>query len=192
MKIQSVSKEAFRTTEWSGGTTTEFFIYPPGADYKSRDFKARISSAYVADEHSKFTSLVGVTRYLVPLSKEITLNIQGENVNLSPYEIIKFSGEDEVESFGVCQDFNLMLKHAGGMMECVYATNRGVSINVKERTIVALYCYEGEARLVTKDKTEVDFDADRLLLMELDGMYNEESVQVFADHRHVIICHIEL
>lgn len=191
MKIQSVSKETFQTTEWSGGTTTEFFIYPPGSDYGSRNFKARISSAYVADERSEFTSLAGVTRYLIPLSREITLKIQGEDVTLSPYEVIKFSGEDAVESFGICQDFNLMLKNAGGMMECVYATDRGVSVSVKERTITAFYCYEGEARLVTEKGTEVTFDADRLILLEPDGTQNEETVELFADHRHVVICHIE-
>ncbi len=191
MKIQSVNKETFRTTEWSGGTTTELFIYPPGADYKNRDFKARISSAHVADERSKFTSLAGVTRYLVPLSREITLKIRGEDVSLSPYEVIKFSGEDEVESFGVCRDFNLMLKNAGGTMECVCATERGVRISVKERMIAALYCYEGEAKLVTEKGTGVTFDADKLILLEPDETQNEETAELFADHGHVVICHIE-
>ncbi|MGN0152568.1 MAG: HutD family protein [Wujia sp.] len=190
MKIRSVSKEEFQTTEWSGGTTTEFFIYPPGSDYKNRNFRARISSAYVADEWSKFTSLTGVTRYLAPLSQEITLKIQGEDVTLSPYEVIKFSGEDMVESYGVCRDFNLMLKDCGGTMECVCATARGVRVQVAERTIVALYCYEGKARLATEDGKEVDFDADQLILLENDSAMKEETVKLLADHQHIIICHI--
>lgn len=191
MKIQSASKETFQTTEWSGGTTTEFFIYPPGSDYRSRNFKARISSAYVADERSVFTSLAGVTRYLVPLSREITLKIQGEDVSLSPYEVIKFSGEDAVESFGVCRDFNLMLKNAGGTMECVCATRRGVRVSVRERTLTALYCYEGEARLVTASGAETAFDADKLVLLEAEHTQKEETAELFADCRHVVICHIE-
>ena len=57
MKIRSVNKDDFKTTRWSGGTTTEFFIYPTGADYQKRKFAARISSAVIEDEYSKFTEL---------------------------------------------------------------------------------------------------------------------------------------
>lgn len=191
MKIQSVSKDEFRTTDWSGGTTTEFYIYPEGSDYRERKFKARISSALVTEEQSTFTKLTDVTRYLVPLSEEITLCIRGENVRLSPYEVIRFSGEDAVESYGTCQDFNLMLKNTDGMMESVYATERGMRITVNPGYIAACYCYEGEAMLVTEDNQEIRFASDQLVLLKTDSL-KEEIIKLYADHKHVIICHIAM
>lgn len=56
--------EDFVTSKWSGGSTTELYIYPPQAVYREGNFKCRISSATVEVEKSDFTSLPGVKRYL--------------------------------------------------------------------------------------------------------------------------------
>ena len=139
MKIRSVNKDDFKTTRWSGGTTTEFFIYPPGADYQKRKFAARISSAVIEDEYSKFTELPGVTRYLALLSGETDLVANGEKIVLDPYEIVKFSGTDVVESYGTCRDFNLMLKGVNGSMDCVRVGNIQTDFYIPCNMMVVIY-----------------------------------------------------
>ena len=42
--------EDFVTSKWSGGSTTELYIYPPQAVYREGNFKCRISSATVEVE----------------------------------------------------------------------------------------------------------------------------------------------
>ena len=59
--------EQYQTSVWSGGTTTQFFIYPEDGDYKAGSFQVRISSATVELLKSSFTSLPGVKRYLMRL-----------------------------------------------------------------------------------------------------------------------------
>ena len=62
MDIRHLTPADYRTSCWSGGTTTEIFIWPEDADYAARRFAVRISSATVELEESDFTALPGVTR----------------------------------------------------------------------------------------------------------------------------------
>ena len=54
MIIRHLTAADFRTSAWSGGTTTELFLYPEGGSYAARDFLFRISSATVDLEESDF------------------------------------------------------------------------------------------------------------------------------------------
>lgn len=191
MKIQSVNKEKFVTTEWSGGTTTEYFIYPEGSSYKDRRFAARISSAVMEVEYSCFTELAGVTRYLAPLSDEVKLKIDGEEVNLDPYEIIKFSGSDKVESFGTCRDFNLMLKGINGSMDCVHATKSGVNIKTPHNMIVAVYSYKPASLLLSNGRI-YELDENALFLLYNENEKKEETFKISSDvNSSVLVCKFE-
>lgn len=53
---QDVSKEDYPVSNWSGGKTTQLFIYPENSEYAKRNFLFRISSATVDCERSEFTS----------------------------------------------------------------------------------------------------------------------------------------
>lgn len=119
MKLEKIPKECFKTTKWSGGTTTEFFIYPKGADYAERNFEVRISSATVDDESSIFTSLPGVFRSLMILEGIMELDINGTKTKLSPYEHIEFSGDDKTISFGKAKDFNLMTRSSESYIDII-------------------------------------------------------------------------
>lgn len=111
--------EDFVTSKWSGGSTTELYIYPPQAVYREGNFKCRISSATVEVEKSDFTSLPGVKRYLSIFSGELKMVHGGEKeVILKPYEVDCFDGGDSTVSYGKVVDFNLMLKNgADGEMQ---------------------------------------------------------------------------
>lgn len=118
MKIFHLKQEDFVTSCWSGGTTTQLLIWPQGADYASRQFQVRISSAVVALEESDFTPLPGVERFITPLAGGFTLTHPGKApVVMGPLDApYRFSGEEDTHCVGMATDFNLMLKGVSGEM----------------------------------------------------------------------------
>lgn len=119
-EIYAVKKqEEFKTSLWSGGSTTELYIYPEDAIYKEGNFQCRVSSATVEVERSDFTSLPGVKRYLSIFHGHLDMiHGEGEKVSLEPFQVDCFDGGVPTVSFGQVVDFNLMLKNgADGKME---------------------------------------------------------------------------
>ncbi len=121
MKITHLKKEDYKTSAWSGGTTTQLYIYPQDGDYAARRFQVRISSAAVDLEESDFTALPGVDRWITPLMGGFTLTHPGcAPVVMGPMsQPYHFSGGIETHCVGKALDFNLMLKDAEGRMEIV-------------------------------------------------------------------------
>lgn len=119
MDIRHLTQQDYKTSQWSGGTTTEVFIWPQGASYAAREFQCRISSATVELEESDFTPLPGVMRYIVPLQGGFTLTHPGKSpVVMGPLtEPYRFSGEIATHCVGRATDFNLMLKGVEGKMD---------------------------------------------------------------------------
>ncbi len=118
MKIQHLTKKDYKTSTWSGGTTTELFLYPESGDYARRDFLFRISSATVDLEESDFTRLPGVQRYITPLQGAFTLTHPGSDpVHLTPLSApYPFPGDIPTHCVGKATDFNLMLQGCHGHM----------------------------------------------------------------------------
>ena len=118
MKILHLTEKDYKVGLWSGGSTTELFIWPEGADYGKREFALRVSSARVDLEESDFTPLTGVTRYITPLTGGFTLTHPGcAPVVMGPLaEPYRFSGEIQTYCVGKATDFNLMLKGTDGEM----------------------------------------------------------------------------
>ncbi|WP_346873980.1 HutD family protein [Clostridium sp. UBA5988] len=109
-KIEIITKDKIKTSNWSGGTTNEIYIYPKDSNYKDLNFKWRISSATVELEHSTFTNLPKVYRYITTLEGSMDLcHNKGPLIHLEPFEVHGFSGDVNTESFGTVTDFNLMI-----------------------------------------------------------------------------------
>ena len=119
MQIRHLNSEHYKVSQWSGGTTTEVFIWPEGANYATRELSLRISSATVDLEESDFTPLPGVIRYIVPLQGGFTLTHPGEaSVVMAPLSApYRFSGGIATHCVGRATDFNLMLKGVEGEMD---------------------------------------------------------------------------
>lgn len=119
MDIRHLTREDYKVSQWSGGTTTEVFIWPEGANYATREFSVRISSATVELEESDFTPLPGVERYIVPLQGGFTLTHPGRApVVMAPLDTpYRFSGGIDTHCVGKATDFNLMLKGTEGVMD---------------------------------------------------------------------------
>lgn len=119
MIIRHLTAADFRSSTWSGGTTTELYLYPEHGSYAARDFLFRISSATVDLEESDFTPLPDVERYITPLSGSFTLT----HPNMPPVVLpalgapYGFSGGIATHCVGKATDFNLMLKGCDGVMQ---------------------------------------------------------------------------
>lgn len=118
MRILHLTQKDYKTSCWSGGTTTELFIWPAGADYSQREFSLRISSATVELPESDFTPLSGVERWITPISGGFTLTHPGKAPVVMPPLAVPycFSGAEATHCVGKATDFNLMLKGVSGEM----------------------------------------------------------------------------
>ncbi|WP_346868918.1 HutD family protein, partial [Clostridium sp. UBA5119] len=109
-KTEIITKDKIKTSSWSGGTTNEIYIYPKDSNYMELNFKWRISSATVELEHSTFTNVPKIYRYITTLEGSMDLcHNKGPLIHLEPFEVHGFSGDVNTESFGTVRDFNLMI-----------------------------------------------------------------------------------
>lgn len=117
-----IKEDDYITTEWSGGKTTQLFIYPEDSNYKELNFKFRLSSATVELDKSEFTKLEGIDRFITPLDNELKLTHNHKDyINLKPFEVYKFDGGINTTSYGKVRDFNLMLMNGvKGKLESAY------------------------------------------------------------------------
>lgn len=110
MEYQIIRQADCHTGHWSGGSTTELFLWPQGTCYVTRDFSVRASTATVEADTSVFTPLPGYTRLLMTVRGEMRLEIEGrEDVQLPPWQSVRFDGGVKTCSFGRCVDFGVML-----------------------------------------------------------------------------------
>lgn len=133
MQYRIIKPEEFVTGVWSGGTTTQLAIYPPGASYADRNFIFRLSSATVDTEQSEFTHLPDYDRWLMIFEGSARLVHSSEReVTINPYKYDAFDGGISTVSFGRVTDYNLMLRKGGtGYMKAI-----GLDENIKEIRIM--------------------------------------------------------
>ena len=138
MKIEYYTKDNFHTSTWKGGKTTELFILPERASYKERNFIARLSSATIEISSSEFTMLNGIKRFITPITHPFLLesNIK-KTFLLKPFEVYEFSGDEKTCSYGMSQDFNLMIdsKKADAWMKAI-KNKKEIVINVENISLL--------------------------------------------------------
>lgn len=164
-KISIKKSDEFLTSTWSGGTTTQLYIYPEDGNYGKREFQVRISSATVDVVKSEFTSLPKVKRYLMIFEGHLDL-IHGVNtrVELEPYEVDEFDGGIPTVSYGKVVDFNLMLKDgADGVMETAQLEGGEEKIIEREKDYNLLCIYVKEGKMQIKDQ---EINAGELAVIE--------------------------
>ena len=125
-----LTPDDYRTTRWSGGTTTELAISPRDAVYADRNFLWRVSSALVEDETSDFTPLPNYDRLIATLEGSIILRHNGgDPITLQPYQVHAFDGGAQTACTGSCRDFNLMLRKgcAEGSLKAVRLTEEAAA-----------------------------------------------------------------
>lgn len=178
--IKIVKKELQKTSEWSGGTTTELYIYPEGSDYKKRDFLWRLSSATVNLEESTFTHLPEVQRIIMVLEGEMKLKHEGHyTVDLTPFKQDTFDGSFTTKSFGKVKDFNLMMKEGckGKIKALDFSNDLEIDIKNHEiKTAEAFYSLSDDVEIIINDKEKVCLNKNDLMLINIDN--NLETIHL--------------
>jgi environmental stress-induced protein Ves len=175
--IEVIRKNEHKTSGWSGGTTTELYIYPKDSLYSHRNFKWRLSSAKVEIEQSTFTSLPAISRLIMVIEGELLLQHEGHhNIVLKAFEQDSFSGEWTTTSFGKVTDFNLMTaQDYKGKLESILV-NRGEfkdilfqnNINDAEKfheITEAFYIVKGDVKIVTEAREKINLKEGDLALV---------------------------
>ena len=138
MKIEYYTKDNFNTSLWQGGKTTELLILPKDSSYKERNFVARLSSATIETSSSEFTILDGIKRFITPITHPFLLesNIK-KTFLLKPFEVYEFQGDEKTYSYGMSQDFNLMLKmeKADGWMKTI-EDKKEIIVDMENETLL--------------------------------------------------------
>ena len=168
MEYQIIASENFQPKRWSGGTTTELFIFPPTADYEKRNFQFRLSTAKVETEKSDFTSLPGISRKLMILFGKIAINHEGHySRQLDKYDLDEFEGDWKTSSVGKCTDFNLMMtgKTSGELSAMAIKEKQHISYNIKENCDwLFMYLYSGKVSIEINHKTAILNKGDLLVV----------------------------
>lgn len=154
--IRKLTKDDYRVSTWSGGTTAQLAIYPETEEYADRNFLWRISSATVDLPESDYTALPDYDRFITPLNGQMILTHDGgSETDVKPLTIHEFDGAAATHCVGVCTDFNLMLRKekAQGFMQAVTLdSENGILIEplTKEQTML-FYVVSGTAFLKDED-----------------------------------------
>lgn len=179
--IEIIKDNKHKTNKWSGGTTTELYIYPESSQYDNRNFKWRLSSAKVQVEKSTFTSLPGVSRLIMVLEGELILEHVGHhNAVLKVFEQDSFSGEWTTISFGKVTDFNLMtssgytgeleaISFNGGEVKDILLRNNVNDVGAFYQITEAFYIAEGYIEIDTGLKEKIWLSKGDLIVVSRTG-----------------------
>ncbi len=143
--MQIIRKADLQTSNWSGGTTSELFIFPTTSNYKELNFDFRLSRATIEIEESVFTPLPNVKRQLMLLDGELEL-IHGEHhtKKLKPLQFDVFSGDWHTKSIGKATDFNLMtIGNTDGTFSVIKAKNKEFHSYKINHDFTVFYIAEG-------------------------------------------------
>lgn len=183
--MQIIPFEELKTSSWSGGTTTELFIFPRSANYKKMDWDFRISTATIEVETSTFTALPGVKRILMVLNGTLELEHKGQYATiLEAFERDTFLGDWETISGGLAEDFNLMIRKAdlnGFVRHIQLSKKKSLTLQTEKHGFI--YIYKGtlalneEIQLTSGDSIYFDHTEE----VQLTGISNALLIYVLIE-----------
>lgn len=161
MKI--IHKDEYKISSWSGGKTTELYIYPEDKKYSDRDFEYRLSSATVEVEKSIFTKLTNYNRILMILDGSLEFFNEDLEKTVDKFEQVSFDGGTNTTTIGKVTDFNVMLKKNSCYTSEVVYTSLAKSDNfvlndIADNEKIIIYIYNGSVN-VNSEQTIQEKDA---------------------------------
>lgn len=182
--IKIIKKEDLNTNEWSGGTTTQLYIYPENSSYKERNFLFRVSTATVDIEESHFTKLPGISRCIMPLNGEMILSHKGHhNISLKEYEIDSFEGDWDTISKGKVKDFNLMTNKGteGSLDSCIlYAKDEYSTERLDKESVATIYIQKGEIKIEVNNEKILLSEGD-FVIFHKEGDKPSDNIIITSD-----------
>lgn len=148
-----------KSTTWSGGTTTQLFLFPEHSSYEQRNFDWRISTATIESDHSTFTTM-NYKRKLLMLDKDVFLKHENqETMLLSRLEVHAFDGNIPTYAKGKGRDFNVIYKKEYVAEVIPYEVKGKMELKkiLKEKDYFSVYCISGRISIsFEQDKVELE------------------------------------
>jgi Uncharacterized protein conserved in bacteria len=189
VKINKITSDMSKTTNWLGGKTTELFIYPQNTDYVKRNFEIRLSTATIDIEESDFTKLPGIHRILMVSEGNISLHFnENDMVKLQSWEFAEFEGDWNTKSKGKGKDINLMISDLwNANMNYIPLSNSSVDFNQTEDMKI-IYCVTGETTINFENEAFY-LQQGELLHIERESKNEKISFTIFSKNQaDLIMC----
>ena len=172
MKITTFYGNTQEVATWSGGTTTELFIYPDGATYAEKNFDFRISTADVIAATSTFSAFPGYHRRFMVLRGEIEITHKDQYTKkLNELEQDAFSGDWETSAVGRCMDFNLICSPKAKGKIKAHSLDKGARLELKRNdSFLFIYTVVGSIEVIIDEKTYSLGSTDFLIIREPDDV----------------------
>lgn len=175
MNIKIISKNDITPSIWDGGKTYEYVISPADSTYAARDFDFRISSASIEQTPSNFTNFQGYQRYLVMLDNGLKIKRNGIEEAYSKNEIFEFNSADDIQSFSLGTDFNLMVKKEGRPFTVEVKTLNG---DLESSLIFVFALHKANLKI---NQQAYDLNVNDLVLIE-----NEEKLSLRSNQDLIV------
>lgn len=146
--ITQIPEENLLTTKWSGGQTTQLFIWPLNSSFSDRTFDLRISTATVEVEESTFTSLPSYHRVLMILNGTLEITHQHQYTKkITPFEQHDFDGGWATTAKGKVIDFNVIHKPQLAVKVQYQALHAHQRLTLQATQNTFIYCVNGHFTL---------------------------------------------
>ncbi len=192
MQIKLINPASYKTTTWSGGTTTELYILPEGADYASRQFNLRVSSATVDTPESNFTALPGFERILTPLQEPLRIfhPDRPEEVLVQPYDLHHFTGGELTSSQGQGRDFNVIYR-PDWQVEATALEPASEPVVIAEPALYLIFSAQAQSLLVYQEGGEPEtLDFPSLGLAQLEVQPESKPLSLKPSQAPIILIQI--
>lgn len=160
-----LKKEEQLTSQWTGGTTRQFAIYPLHARGATDfDYEFEVTSSTMDYNKTQYTLYTGYHRILMIIDGAVKLfHEDNTTVNLSPFEFTEFKGDMLTYSYGYATDYELMIRrgNAGTIgVLTLKETVEEITLNNPtdyRQSYYGFYSVDGAFRFIV-DKTEYKID----------------------------------
>jgi environmental stress-induced protein Ves len=165
------------SSEWTGGSTIQLFIFPPQSSYAERNFLARISTATIRIPKSDFTSLPGYNRLLLVLEGNLNIKHQeAHQITLHPYDTDQFKGDWHTSSEGLATDFNIIHKPEVEARVSVHKLDTGQQLIFPSSPAYRiLFLHGGQGNLLNEFETMIYKERDTCYINPTDTIQFEAT-----------------
>lgn len=176
MKIEKISLNDINESKWSGGTTSEYFIYPNGTSVQAQNFDFRISTACIDVQASTFTKFPNHDRILLILEGETEIIHRDKySKQLKEFDLEYFSGNYDTSSSSKAKvkDFNLIYDAKYSANVEVLNGELNFSGTIQQKQWMFIFNYSGELEVQYSNEFYTIESSEMLILS------NENSQQDF-------------
>lgn len=182
VQVNIINKSQIIPSEWDGGKTYEYFIYPEDAQYSKRNFLFRFSSASILKVPSRFTQFLDYHRFLVMLDQDLAILRNNQSETYLKNEIFRFESNETILSHSLGNDFNLMVSHQVNSANLIIDQQ----IRMDKSLFIAVFSLQ-ETQLGINSQT---FHLNQHSLLVIENK-DQEEINIRLSH-HAIISTINL